>query len=71
MKKELTTVKSDTEENWNKAKNFIPKENEVILYIDKQPPLIKIGDGKTKLLNLPFIGEYTVSVQPDQTWVEF
>ena len=51
MIKQMTTMKSDIEENWNKAINFIPKENEVIIYSDKQPPLIKIGDGKTKLLD--------------------
>lgn len=67
----MTMIKSDTEENWNKAINFAPKENEVIMYIDKQPPLIKIGDGKTKLLDLPFIGDYTMTAQIDQAWVEF
>lgn len=71
MIKQMTTIKSDTEENWNKAINFIPKENEVIIYTDKYPPLMKIGDGKTKLLNLPYIGEYTLTASHDQAWVEF
>lgn len=71
MIKQMTTIKSDTEENWNKAINFIPKENEVIIYTDNYPPLMKIGDGKTKLLDLPYIGEYTLTAQNDQAWVEF
>ena len=71
MIKQMTTIKSDTTENWNKAINFIPKENEVIIYTDKYPPLMKIGDGKTKLLDLPYIGEYTLTAQNDQAWVQF
>ena len=71
MLKQMTTLKSDTEENWNKAVNFIPKENEVIIYTNTYPPQIKIGDGKTKLLDLPFIGEYVVTTNKDQSWVEF
>ena len=65
MIKQMTTIKSDKEENWNKAINFIPKENEVIIYSDKYPPLMKIGDGKTKLLDLPYIGEYTLKALHD------
>ena len=65
MIKQMTTIKSDTEENWNKAINFIPKEHEVIIYSDKYPPLMKIGDGKTKLLDLPYIGEYTLKALHD------
>jgi hypothetical protein len=36
MIKETTYIKKDTTENWNKAKNFIPKENEVIIYTDTE-----------------------------------
>jgi hypothetical protein len=52
MIKENTIIKKDTTENWAKAKNFIPKENEIIVYTDAG---IKIGDGKTKVNELPFI----------------
>lgn len=45
-------VKKDTLENWNKAKNFVPKKDEIIIYIDLG---IKVGDGKTKLNELPFV----------------
>lgn len=59
MIKENTIIKKDTSENWNKAKNFIPKENEIIVYTDAGT---KIGDGKTKVNELPFIDQSFYSV---------
>lgn len=53
MIKEQSFIKKDTSENWNKAKNFIPKENEVIIYTDLEKK--KIGNGKNLLNELPFI----------------
>lgn len=47
-------IKRDKEENWKKAKNFIPKEHEVIIYDCSDGIKIKIGDGKTKINDLPF-----------------
>lgn len=51
--------KHDTEANWNKATNFIPKESEFIVY-DKDDThnyfRLKIGDGVTDVINLPFYG---------------
>ena len=55
-------LKNDTEENWNKAKNFIPKRGELIIYnaetgnVDeaRRFPRFKIGDGETTIVNLPF-----------------
>ena len=44
-------LKVDTAENWGKAENFIPLEGELILYSDTQQ--IKLGDGVTKVNNLP------------------
>lgn len=52
MIKENVIIKKDTEENWNKAKNFIPKDGEIIEYVNAG---IKIGDGKTKIIDLPFV----------------
>lgn len=49
--------KHDTELNWNKATNFIPKQGEIIIYdIDSNHSYerFKIGDGITKVNNLPF-----------------
>ena len=51
------TLKVDTEVNWNKAINFIPKKNELIIYDidDTHPePRFKFGDGTTTVGNLPF-----------------
>ena len=53
MIKEQSFIKKDTSKNWNKAKNFIPKENEIIIYTDLEKK--KIGNGKDLLNNLPFI----------------
>lgn len=49
--------KHDTEANWNKALNFIPKQGELIVYdVDNTYSYerFKIGDGKTLVNNLPF-----------------
>lgn len=62
MIKEQTFIKKDTSENWEKAKNFIPKENEIIIYIDKGT---KIGDGKTKVNDLPFIDNNEYFIEED------
>ena len=50
--------KHDIELNWNKATNFIPKQGEIIVYdIDSNHSYerIKIGDGATNVINLPFV----------------
>lgn len=49
--------KHDTEENWKKAVNFIPKKGEIIIYdIDNKINYqrLKIGDGVTVVSELPF-----------------
>jgi hypothetical protein len=51
--------KHDTEENWKKATNFTPKQAEIIVYdIDNTHDYerYKMGDGITKVNDLPFIG---------------
>lgn len=52
--------KHDTEANWNKAVNFIPKQGELIIY-DRDSNYAyeraKIGDGVTKVSALPFANE--------------
>ena len=56
-------LKNDTEENWNKATNFVPKQGELIIYsADESHPFsrIKIGDGETTVINLPFIDAKTM-----------
>ena len=63
MIKEQTLIKKDTSINWNKAKNFIPKENEIIMYTDFNS--IKIGNGKTKVNDLPFVDNNEYMVEED------
>ena len=69
MEKEYVYMKSDTSENWSKAKNFIPKKGEVIIYIDFDPNGIKIGDGKTKVGDLPFVNNAEYFVEDEETLV--
>lgn len=50
-------IKHDTEENWNKAVNFIPYKGEQIIYdADTAHPFerYKIGNGTDKVADLPF-----------------
>ena len=50
--------KIDIEANWLKAVNFTPKAGEIIVYaVDEnhEVPRIKIGDGITKVSDLPFV----------------
>lgn len=68
MIKEQSFIKKDTLENWNKAKNFIPKENEIIIYTDLKKK--KIGDGKTLLNNLPFVDQYNYTVEGNMLIIE-
>lgn len=67
MKKENTIIKEDTFENWSKAKNFIPKKNEVIVYTNMGT---KIGDGQTKVNDLPFIDNSFYFIQDNMLIIE-
>ena len=64
MIKVQNLIKKDTSINWSKAKNFIPKENEVIVYTDLRHS-IKIGDGVTKVNELPFVYSCEYDVDED------
>ena len=70
--------KIDTEENWNKATNFIPLKGEIIIYEDPNNhnynPRIKIGDGITPVSQLPFSGKdhdfyVTLHINSDEDYV--
>lgn len=53
----------DVELNWNKCTKFIPMIGEVLVYdADDTHPYqrVKIGDGKTTVVNLPFLVDATV-----------
>ena len=68
-------LKNDTEAHWNLATNFVPKQGEVIIYsaetqeddlpAGRNEPLpfsrLKVGDGSTSVVNLPFIDSNTVN----------
>lgn len=63
----VTKIKSNTTENWNANRGYIPEEGELIIYTDHSTmerdgetinvPGIKAGDGLAFLIDLPFIGE--------------
>lgn len=62
--------KHDTEENWNKATNFIPKQGEIIVYdIDSSHSYerIKVGDGMTNVISLPYVSETVVDAELSAT----
>ena len=63
-------LKSDTEANWNKAgpkdgsAGFVPLSGELIVYsADATHPFsrLKVGDGATNVVNLPFIDAGTLN----------
>ena len=51
--------KHDTQTNWAKAVNFIPKAGEIIVYTDLHK--VKVGDGTTTISALPFIDDKDLS----------
>lgn len=66
--------KHDTEANWNKAVNFIPKQAELIVYDSDENcnyQRIKIGDGVTNVNSLPFVNIQADWDQTDSTQLDF
>jgi hypothetical protein len=58
--------KHDSETNWNKATGFIPKVGELIIYDPDSVHTfsrVKVGDGETSVINLPFVGQEKTQVQ--------
>ena len=66
----IDRIKRDTDSNWLKAVNFIPKQDEVIIYDCTDRTRIKIGDGITKVNDLPFAEEETIIPISNITKVE-
>ena len=67
-------LKHDNEINWNKASSFIPKQGEVIIYdVDDNYTYerMKIGDGITNVIDLPFITHQIVGKKTEGTVVTF
>ena len=61
-------TKTDTTANWQSQRTFVPLRGEIIIYSDYDSktdslgnrvfiPAIKIGDGSTYGIDLPFVGE--------------
>ena len=56
-------AKRDTTENWTRVPRFVPLEGEIIIYTDREQldgqfvPGVKIGDGITPGIDLPFIDD--------------
>lgn len=68
MYKEI--IKLDTSENWNKAKNFIPKLGEIIIYEDSNfLRRLKLGDGVTPVNDLPFVDINDYYIEDEETLV--
>ena len=68
--KTRTQLKRDTEANWNKAgpkqnsPGFVPLEGELIIYLPDathEYSRLKVGDGSTNVVQLPFIDSGTVN----------
>jgi len=58
-------LKHDTEVNWGKAENFIPKMGEAIIYdtdSNHECVRIKIGNGVTPINSLPFAVDYNETI---------
>ena len=67
-------LKNDTEANWNLKTSFIPKIGETIIYnpdSNYNYSRIKIGDGKTTLANLPFLGAFSDWQETDSNKVGY
>lgn len=72
-------LKNDTEENWNKAINFIPKKGELIIYNAESSnqindnarpfPRLKVGDGITNVIALPFFDAGSINGMTSETLV--
>lgn len=57
-------MKHDISSNWAKAKNFTPKDGQIIIYDDLN--MIKIGNGIDKVNDLPFSsGKTRITVEND------
>lgn len=62
MQKSNAIVKVDSEENWNKAKNYVPDIFTIIVYTyENSSPKVKMGDGIHNVISLPFLNQSKVT----------
>lgn len=63
----ISNVIADTTENWNKKLTYIPPYGTIVIYTDRRVidgvnyPGIKIADGTTYAVDLPFAGDDTAN----------
>lgn len=56
MTKSNAVIKVDSEDNWNKAVNYVPDKFTILVFETvNASPKIKIGDGIHKVNELPFL----------------
>lgn len=61
MVKSNAVIKVDKAQNWAKAVNYIPDSFTILVYeYEGKPPKIKMGDGKTRINDLPFLNQSQV-----------
>lgn len=61
-------LRNDSHANWEKQTNFVPMDGEIIIYDidnDHKFQLLKIGDGITKISELPFINDFYTKKEID------
>lgn len=65
MGKAITpSIKYETPENWEKAKNYIPKKGDILIYtMNDHTAKMKLGDGVHTPNDLPFIGQQEWKVE--------
>lgn len=67
MIKEQAIIKKDSPENWDKAKNFVPKKGEIIIYLGMG---MKLGNGETKINDLPFVSQTFYTIEDNTLVIE-
>lgn len=69
-------LKHDTEEHWSRAVNFCPMKGQPIIY-DADPdngqpfPRLKVGDGTTPVVDLPFLTSHTLDKETQYNTTEY
>ena len=61
--------KNGTPDEWSQATNFSPLKGELVVYNDATNPRLKIGDGETKVNDLPFINNAFDAITASKTTV--
>ena len=72
MDKSSAVIKTDKASNWEKAVNYIPNKFTIVVYeYDNGSPRVKIGDGVTRVNDLPFLTSQPPKVDQDTLSFQF